>query len=225
MGFLDGRNSAPATTNLIIINVLVMIMIFLNEPFMIEHFALFCPGSHYFRPWQFITHMFMHGGFWHIFFNMYTLWMFGSVLERSWGWKKFLLFYFVTGLGAALLHTGVQLAEAHVYMSQLEDGSIAAAESLGRLYATPTVGASGAIYGLLLGFGMLYPDSVLMLMFPPIPLKAKWFVIIFAVIELLTGIFDLHGGIAHFAHLGGMLFGWLLIMYWKKKGRLYEYRY
>ena len=225
MGFLDGRNSAPATTNLIIINVLVMIMIFLNEPFMIEHFALFCPGSHYFRPWQFITHMFMHGGFWHIFFNMYTLWMFGSVLERSWGWKKFLLFYFVTGLGAALLHTGVQLAEAHVYMSQLEDGSIAAAESLGRLYATPTVGASGAIYGLLLGFGMLYPDSVLMLMFPPIPLKAKWFVIIFAVIELLTGIFDFHGGIAHFAHLGGMLFGWLLIMYWKKKGRLYEYRY
>lgn len=225
MGFFEGRTSTPATTNLIIINVLVMIMILQNEEFMFEHFALFCPGSHYFRPWQFITHMFMHGGFWHIFFNMYTLWMFGSVLERSWGWKKFLLFYFVSGLGAALLHTGVQLIEAHIYMSRLADGLQEAAYSLGMLYATPTVGASGAIYGLLLGFGMLYPDSRLMLLFPPIPLKAKWFVIIFAVIELLTGIFSRYGGIAHFAHLGGMLFGWLLIMFWKRRGTLYNYRY
>lgn len=225
MGFFEGRTSTPATTNLIIINVLVMIMILQNEEFMFEHFALFCPGSHYFRPWQFITHMFMHGGFWHIFFNMYTLWMFGSVLERSWGWKKFLLFYFVSGLGAALLHTGVQLIEAHIYMSRLADGLHEAARSLGMLYATPTVGASGAIYGLLLGFGMLYPDSRLMLLFPPIPLKAKWFVIIFAVIELFTGIFSRYGGIAHFAHLGGMLFGWLLIMFWKRRGTLYNYRY
>ena len=225
MGFFEGRTSTPATTNLIIINVLVMIMILQNEEFMFEHFALFCPGSHYFRPWQFITHMFMHGGFWHIFFNMYTLWMFGSVLERSWGWKKFLLFYFVSGLGAALLHTGVQLIEAHIYMSRLADGLHEAAHSLGMLYATPTVGASGAIYGLLLGFGMLYPDSRLMLLFPPIPLKAKWFVIIFAVIELFTGIFSRYGGIAHFAHLGGMLFGWLLIMFWKRRGTLYNYRY
>lgn len=225
MGFFEGRTSTPATTNLIIINVLVMIMILQNEEFMFEHFALFCPGSHYFRPWQFITHMFMHGGFWHIFFNMYTLWMFGSVLERSWGWKKFLLFYFVSGLGAALLHTGVQLIEAHIYMSWLADGLHEAAHSLGMLYATPTVGASGAIYGLLLGFGMLYPDSRLMLLFPPIPLKAKWFVIIFAVIELFTGIFSRYGGIAHFAHLGGMLFGWLLIMFWKRRGTLYNYKY
>ncbi len=225
MGFFEGRTSTPATTNLIIINVLVMIMILQNEEFMFEHFALFCPGSHYFRPWQFITHMFMHGGFWHIFFNMYTLWMFGSVLERSWGWKKFLLFYFVSGLGAALLHTGVQLIEAHIYMSRLADGLHEAAHSLGMLYATPTVGASGAIYGLLLGFGMLYPDSRLMLLFPPIPLKAKWFVIIFAVIELFTGIFSRYGGIAHFAHLGGMLFGWLLIMFWKRRGTLYNYKY
>ena len=225
MGFFEGRTSTPATTNLIIINVLVMIMILQNEEFMFEHFALFCPGSHYFRPWQFITHMFMHGGFWHIFFNMYTLWMFGSVLERSWGWKKFLLFYFVSGLGAALLHTGVQLIEAHIYMSRLADGLHEAAHSLGMLYTTPTVGASGAIYGLLLGFGMLYPDSRLMLLFPPIPLKAKWFVIIFAVIELFTGIFSRYGGIAHFAHLGGMLFGWLLIMFWKRRGTLYIYKY
>ena len=225
MGFTYSRNSAPATTNIIIINVLVMVMIALNREFMIEHFALFYPTSPFFRPWQFITHMFMHGGFWHIFFNMYTLWMFGSVLERAWGWKKFLLFYFVTGLGAALLHTGVQFIEAQVYMSRIAEGSAQAAAALHRLNLTPTVGASGAIYGVLLGFAMLYPDAILTLIFPPVPLKAKWFVIIFAVIELLTGIFGVGGSIAHFAHLGGMLFGWLLIMYWKKKRTLYDYKY
>lgn len=225
MAFFDSRNSAPATTNIIIINVLVMIMIVLNEQFMIEHFALFYPASPYFRPWQFITHMFMHGGFWHIFFNMYTLWIFGSVLERTWGWKKFLVFYFVTGLGAALLHTGVQYIEAQVYMSQIADGSQQAMAALHQLKLTPTVGASGAIYGLLLGFAMLYPDARLTLIFPPVTLKAKWFVVIFAVIELVTGVTGIGGGIAHFAHLGGMLFGWLLIMYWKKKRTLYEYKY
>lgn len=225
MAFFDSRNSAPATTNIIIINVLVMIMIVLNEQFMIEHFALFYPASPFFRPWQFITHMFMHGGFWHIFFNMYTLWIFGSVLERTWGWKKFLVFYFVTGLGAALLHTGVQYIEAQVYMSQIAEGSQQAMAALHQLKLTPTVGASGAIYGLLLGFAMLYPDARLTLIFPPVTLKAKWFVIIFAVIELVTGVTGIGGGIAHFAHLGGMLFGWLLIMYWKKKRTLYEYRY
>ena len=222
MGFIDSRSSAPATFNIIIINVLVMIMITLNEGFMIEHFALFYPASPFFKPWQFITHMFMHGGFWHIFFNMYTLWIFGSVLERIWGWKKFLVFYFVTGLGAALLHTGVQFIEAQVYMSQIADGSLAAQTALHQLKLTPTVGASGAIYGVLIGFAMLYPDAMLTLIFPPVSLKAKWFVIIFAVIELFTGVFGIGGGIAHFAHLGGMLFGWMLIMYWKKKGKMYH---
>ncbi len=225
MGFIDSRSSAPATFNIIIINVLVMIMITLNEGFMIEHFALFYPASPFFKPWQFITHMFMHGGFWHIFFNMYTLWIFGSVLERIWGWKKFLVFYFVTGLGAALLHTGVQFIEAQVYMSQIADGSLAAQTALHQLKLTPTVGASGAIYGVLIGFAMLYPDAMLTLIFPPVSLKAKWFVIIFAVIELFTGVFGIGGGIAHFAHLGGMLFGWMLIMYWKKKGKMYHYKY
>ena len=225
MGFIDSRSSAPATFNIIIINVLVMIMITLNEGFMIEHFALFYPASPFFKPWQFITHMFMHGGLWHIFFNMYTLWIFGSVLERIWGWKKFLVFYFVTGLGAALLHTGVQFIEAQVYMSQIADGSLAAQTALHQLKLTPTVGASGAIYGVLIGFAMLYPDAMLTLIFPPVSLKAKWFVIIFAVIELFTGVFGIGGGIAHFAHLGGMLFGWMLIMYWKKKGKMYHYKY
>ena len=151
-----------------------------------------------------------------------TLFIFGSVLERVWGTKKYLLFYFVTGLGAAALHTGVQWIEVQHYMSQIAAGDPAAAQNIGDLMRIPTVGASGAIYGLLLGYGMLYPDAVLALIFPPIALKAKWFVIIFAVIELLTGLTGTGGGVAHFAHLGGMLFGWLLILYWKRRNRLYQ---
>lgn len=212
----------PVTKSLIIINVLVFVMTMLNEEFMIRNFALFYPASPLFKPWQIVTHMFMHGGFWHIFFNMYTLFIFGSVLERVWGPKKYLLFYFVTGLGAAALHTGVQWIEVKHYMSQLAAGNQAAAAGLGMMMHIPTVGASGAIYGLLLGYGMLFPDAVLALIFPPVALKAKWFVLIFAAIELLTGLTGTGGGVAHFAHLGGMLFGWLLILYWKRKNRLYQ---
>ncbi len=211
----------PAVKNIIIINVLMMIITALNEQYMISHFALFYPTSPYFKPWQIITHMFMHGGFWHLFFNMYTLFIFGTVLERVWGTKKFLIFYFVTGLGAALMHTGVQFIEAQVYISKIAENSQQAMASYQALKLTPTVGASGAIYGVLMGYAMLFPDSVLSLIFPPVSLKAKWFVIIFAVIELVTGIFSIGGGIAHFAHLGGMLFGWLLILYWKKKRKMY----
>ena len=214
----------PVTKNIIIINVLVWIMAELRPDFMYETFSLFYSTSPFFKPWQIVTHMFMHGGFWHIFFNMYTLFIFGCVLERMWGPKKFLLFYFVTGLGAALLHTGVQAVEMQVYMSQAAEGSVSAVQAVHALKMTPTVGASGAIYGVLIGYAMLFPDSVLTLIFPPVSLKAKWFVIIFAVIELVTGIFGMGGGVAHFAHLGGMLFGWLLIMYWKKKHTLYNYR-
>ena len=212
----------PATKSIIIINVLVFIMTLVDRDFMIRNFALFYPASPLFKPWQVVSHMFMHGGFWHIFFNMYTLFIFGSVLERVWGTKKYLLFYFVTGLGAAALHTGVQWIEVQHYMSQIAAGDPAAAQNIGDLMRIPTVGASGAIYGLLLGYGMLYPDAVLALIFPPIALKAKWFVIIFAVIELLTGLTGTGGGVAHFAHLGGMLFGWLLILYWKRRNRLYQ---
>lgn len=221
-GFLS--SIPPAVKNIIIINVLVMIMTALNQQYMISHFALFYPTSPFFKPWQIITHMFMHGGFWHIFFNMYTLFIFGCVLERMWGPKKFLLFYFVTGIGAALLHTGVQAIEMQVYMSRAAEGSVSAIQAIHALKMTPTVGASGAIYGVLIGYAMLFPDSVLTLIFPPVSLKAKWFVLIFAGIELVTGIFGMGGGVAHFAHLGGMLFGWLLILYWKKKHTLYTYR-
>ena len=220
-GFLS--NIPPVTKNIIIINVLVMIMTALNEDFMVKTFAMFYPSSPFFRPWQIVTHMFMHGGFWHIFFNMYTLFIFGSVLERMWGGRKFLLFYFLTGLGAVALHTGVQWIEMQHYMAQIADGNMAGATSAHLLKMTPTVGASGAIYGCLMGYAMLFPDSVLTLIFPPVSLKAKWMVLIFAAIELFTGVLGPGGSVAHFAHLGGMLFGWLIILYWKRKNRMYEY--
>ena len=218
-GFLS--NIPVATKNIIIINVLVMIMTSLNGDFMYEKFALFYPTSPFFHWWQPVTHMFMHGGFWHLFFNMYTLYFFGRVLEERWGAKKFLIFYFMTGLGAALVHTGVEWLQVHHWMSQVADGSFAAQAKIHALKMTPTVGASGAIYGVLMGFAMLYPDAVLSLIFPPISMKAKWFVLVFGGIELLTGVTGVGGGIAHFAHLGGLIFGYLLILYWKKKRTLY----
>lgn len=221
-GFLS--SIPPVTKNLIIINVLIWIMSELNGRFMFETFAMFYPASPFFRLWQIVTHMFMHGGFWHIFFNMYTLFMFGSVLERVWGAKKFLFFYFATGLGAVALHTGVQWIEVQNYMAQIAAGNTAGAASLNGLMNTPTVGASGAIYGLLMGYAMLFPDTVLTFIFPPVSLKAKWIVLIFAAIELATGVFGIGGGIAHFAHLGGLLFGWLIVSYWKHRNKMYQYK-
>lgn len=210
------RNSMPLVVrNIIIINVILLIATMFSQNFMYEHFALFYFGSPFFKPYQIITHIFMHGGFWHLFFNMYTLWIFGSVLENMWGSKKFFLYYMVTGLGAALLH------ELVMYLQTLT----ASAETIQILMATPTVGASGAVYGLLLAYGMLFPNNVLRLLIPPIALKAKWLVLIFGAIELVSGLTGAMGGwgdnIAHFAHLGGMLFGLILILYWKKKKKLY----
>ena len=191
---------------------------------MYETFALFYPSSPFFRWWQPVTHMFMHGGFGHLFFNMFTLYMFGIVLERVWGPKKYLLYYMVTGLGAALLHTGVEWLQTLYWQNIIQTGeasaAVAAAASMRRMLMTPTVGASGAIYGLLLGYAMLFPDSVMTLIFPPISLKAKWFVLIFAAIELVMGLSG-GDGVAHFAHLGGMLFGLILILIWRKGQKMY----
>lgn len=189
-----------AVKSIIIINVLVAIMSYLNEGLMAKWFAL-NPIEFIYRPWQLVTYMFMHGGFFHLFFNMYTLFIFGGVLERVWGTRKFLFYYLVTGVGAALVHIGTQWLTGDFAL---------------------TVGASGAIYGLLLGYAMLYPDSVMMLMFPPIRMKAKWFVLIFAGIELLLGITGSQVTVAHFAHLGGLLVGLVIMFYWKKKGKLYS---
>ena len=219
-GFMS--NVPTVTKNIIIVNILIFVATLINENFMLTNFALFYPASQYFRWWQPITHMFMHGGFWHILFNMYTLWMFGSVLERMIGTKKFLIFYFICGLGAAALHTGVQYIQALGFLSDIASGTASAAQSYAQLKMTPTVGASGAIYGVIIGYAMLFPESRLTLLFPPVTLSAKWMVIIFAAIELLTGMTGTVGGVAHFAHLGGMLFGWLMIKYWRKKGTLFD---
>jgi len=193
----------PVTKNLLIINIILYVATLINENFMIVTFGLFSPASPYFRIWQIVTHMFMHGSFWHIFFNMYALFIFGTVVEQIIGSRKFLIYYFVCGLGAAFLHMGVQALQAANLM-------------------VPTVGASGAIYGVLIAYAMLFPDSKLTLIFPPISLSAKVWVIIFVVIELATGIIGTADGVAHFAHLGGMLLGFLLITFWKKKGTLFD---
>lgn len=207
-GFL--KNIPPVTRNLLLVNIIMYVATLINEEFMVGTFAMFYPASPFFRFWQPITHMFMHGGIWHIFFNMYSLVMFGMVVERALGTKKYLLFYFITGLGAVALHTFVEWLEVSFL-----GGSLQAA-----MY-TPMVGASGAIYGVLVAFAMLYPQARLTLIFPPITLDAKWWVIIFIGIELVTGITGTRLGIAHFAHLGGALFGWLLIKFWRKKHVIY----
>ena len=213
------QNIPPVTRNLLIVNVIMFIATLVNENFMIGTFAMFYPASPLFRWWQPVTHMFMHGGFWHIFFNMYTLLMFGMVVERALGTKKFLILYFVTGLGAVALHTGVEWLQAR---SLLASGDPADAMAYTDLLRTPMVGASGAIYGVLVAFAMLYPSARMTLIFPPVTLDAKWMVIIFIGIELVTGITGTQLGIAHFAHLGGALFGFLLVWYWRKRGGVWR---
>ena len=213
-GFLS--SIPPVTRNLLIINVILFAATLINEEFMVKTFAMFYPASYFFRPWQIITHMFMHGGVWHIFFNMWSLWMFGSVLEQAIGSKKYGVYYFLSGLGAVALHTFVQYLQV---APLLEAGNMAAYYAL---VNTPTLGASGAVYGILIGYALLYPDSILTLVFPPISLKAKWFILIFAAIELVTGVLGTADGIAHFAHLGGMVVGGLLMWWWKRSRRLYD---
>jgi membrane associated rhomboid family serine protease len=184
--------------------------------------------------------MFMHasltapGGFTHIFFNMFALFMFGRVLEMVWGSKRFLIYYLVTGLGAALIHeaviavnyyklmaviTPVELQAVLDYGAELPNANINFTKSMAELYLilyTPTVGASGAVFGLLLAFGVLFPNTELMLLFPPIPIKAKYFVLAYGAIELYLAIKQPGDSIAHAAHLGGMLFGYILLRYWRK---------
>jgi Uncharacterized membrane protein (homolog of Drosophila rhomboid) len=222
----QGNNSflssiPPVVKNIIIVNIIIYIATMLSGNFMYEKFALFYFSSPFFKPYQIITHMFMHGGFFHIFFNMYTLFIFGSVLERVWDSKKFLFYYFVTGIGAALLHLGVMWLQINGAMDAANAGDPTAIAKIQEILLTPTVGASGAIYGLLLAYGMLFPNNVMQLFFPPVALKAKYFVLIFGALELFLGISGRGGNIAHFAHLGGMLFGFFLILYWKKNNKMY----
>jgi len=156
--------------------------------------ALWPLGSGLFWPWQVVTYAFLHASIMHLFFNMLGLWMFGSELERVWGGKRYLQFYFASVLTAALTQLVVGLLIGGAY---------------------PTVGASGALFGLLLAFGMMFPNRTIMPLFPPIPMKARTFVIVFGGLELFFGVTGTQSGVAHFAHLGGMLGGYLMIRYWR----------
>lgn len=195
----------PVVKNLIIINCLVFLATWLNPGDLghkILEFGSLQIGprmfGYEFHTFQFITYMFLHSNFEHIFFNMFALWMFGRSLEYDLGSRRFLIYYMVCGVGAALIQAGITVA-------------------LGQPMAL--LGASGAVMGLLLAFGVMYPNAVIMLLIPPIPMKAKWFVIIYAVIELFLGWRGV-GNVAHFAHVGGMLWGYLLLLWWKRRGMI-----
>ncbi len=228
----------PVVKNLIIINAIMLFATYILEMKGIDLTKIL--GLHYiqspdFRPYQLVTHMFMHGGLMHLVFNMFALWMFGRVLESVWGPKRFFIFYFVTGLGAAVFYSFVNFVEFHYIASKMlpetvqmvmnqgtelfnqgKNFSDASAGKLNLLLNVPTVGASGAVFGILLGFGMLFPNTQLMLLFPPIPIKAKYFVLGYGAIELFSGIANTGSNVAHFAHLGGMLFGFIMIKYWNR---------
>jgi len=194
---------------------------------LVKIFGLHQFQSNDFRPHQIITHLFMHGSFTHLFFNMFALWMFGKILENIWGQKKFLIYYMITGIGAAAIHLIFCQYQIINISNQIPDlvniaiegkynPSIPLSKKLTQLIITPTVGASGAVFGLLLAFGMLFPNALLYLYFA-IPIKAKYFVIGYGLIELYAGISNNPAdNVAHFAHLGGMIFGYFLIKYWKK---------
>jgi len=235
----------PVVKNILIINVILFLATFILQRTGIdlnEYLAVYSVKSPNFKPYQLITHMFMHGGFAHVFFNMFALWMFGRVLEEVWGPKRFFIYYFVTGLGAAFLHLLVNYIEiqsliakmdataVNTVLSQgadvLQEGKNYADTLMGKLNLminTPTVGASGAVFGLLLAFGFMFPNAIIYIYFA-FPLKAKYFVMIYGAFELYLGFANRAGdNIAHFAHLGGMIFGFILIKYWNRTRRQHFY--
>lgn len=252
----------PVVKNLIAINI-ILFLATLVTPAFFERWGLNVDltdilGMHYwasskFNPAQFVTYIFMHGGLYHIFFNMFALYMFGGVLEQMWGTKRFLLYYLLTGVGAGIVQQLFWTVEYHSMIMAMNDaiaansgeGLLQYQDILGRYFRMSnltafdapavielkkmfldlpvTIGASGSVFGLLLAFGWLFPEAKLMMLFFPVPIKARIFVIIYGVAELFLGVAQFSGdSVAHFAHLGGMLFGVILILYWKKKGQLYK---
>lgn len=259
----------PAVKNLLIINILFFVATWILQGRGVDLFqmlGLSWVEAETFRPWQFFTYMFMHANFTHLFFNMFALWMFGYLIENFWGAKRFLTFYFVTGVGAALVQLGINWFEIDNLKNILEvyasnpniadfknivqshfasrenvdmannllrqwslrpNDTVFIGQSLEQLrimlewrMSIPMVGASGAVFGILLAFGMMFPNQRIYIYFL-LPIKAKYFVIIYGALEFFFGISGAQSGVAHFAHLGGMLFGFLLIMYWRNK---YKFR-
>ena len=211
------------TKNLIIINVLLYLGTIVAQSYGIDladYMGLHFFMADSFNPAQLITYMFMHGGFTHLFFNMFAVWMFGRILEQVWGPKRFLFYYIACGIAAGLIQEIVQFVEYKIVLSgytmvQTISGTIPMSEYLNMMN---TVGASGAVYAILLAFGMLFPNQQLFIFPLPFPIKAKYFVIGYALIELYSGFANNpNDNVAHFAHLGGMIFGFILIMYWRKK--------
>lgn len=205
---VQGRDRSPIPVSMVILGITVLAYFVQMSAFTetLRLFALWPLGTpdqiRYtdvgvvdtgFVPWQLVTYGFMHGGLGHLFFNMFALFMFGLPIERLWGTRRFLIYYFVCMIGAAIIQLMVAAVTGEIY---------------------PTIGASGAVFGLLLAFGMMYPNAIIMLLIPPVPIKAKYFVVGYGVLTLFFGMTGAMAGVAHFAHLGGMLFGFGLIVYW-----------
>ena len=212
------RNLPTVTRYLLIANFCVFFLAAILQRYGIDLNTV-C-GLHYisaqsFHWWQPFTYMFLHANFSHIFFNMFAVWMFAPMIEQEWGSKRFSLYYLVCGLGAALIQELVWMMMLNNMAGSYDAASLAYYSSM-----LNTIGASGAVFGILFAFGWLYPDVPMYILFIPIPIRARIFVIIYALIELFAGLGSVAGltadNVAHFAHLGGMLFGWLLILYWKK---------
>ncbi len=209
------------TKNLLVINILAFVATWVFESSGIDLTAMF--GLHFFMAsdfhvYQFVTYMFLHGGFTHILFNMFALWMFGSVIERVWGPKKFIFYYMVCGIGAGIIQEIVQYVQYNMEgMAAYEYVSINGMRMAMGQYLNQwmTIGASGAVYGILLAFGMIFPNERLFIIPIPFPIKAKWLIIGYIFIELFSAMGQ-SDGVAHMAHLGGMLFGFLLIRYWQQ---------
>lgn len=241
-------NPAASAIKVIIIVCVVLFAIEFMVPgvrqVMFDSLPLYFPRNEKFRIWQFVTNIFMHGGFAHIFFNMYALWAFGSPLEKIWGSKKFYIFFFLAGIGAAVIYTLINYFQFNnIYQELVAAGAspddIASLLETGQynpswiqtvseermqdfrnFYRIPVVGASGAIYGVLVAFGILFPNAKLFLIFLPVPIPAKYFIPVLIGLDLFSGVtgFSIFGGgIAHFGHVGGAIIGFLLMWYWRSK--------
>ena len=208
------RNLPQVTKNLLIINLIFFLAKYALMRFDIDLTHLL--GLHYiaaadFFPWQPLTYMFMHADFGHMFFNMFAVLMFGPALEEQWGARRFLIYYLLTGLGAAIVQQATWVLAIH------NIGQVSASHALFYANQVVTIGASGAVFGILLAFAWFFPEVRMFIMFIPIPIRARTLVIIYALIELFSGVAPIPGDkVAHFAHLGGMLFGWIIILLWRR---------
>ncbi len=247
------KNLSLAVKGLIAVNALLFVVTYFlpgNEQRMSEMLALYFPMNELFQPWQFVTHIFMHGGFAHILFNMFALFMFGTPLEKVWGSQRFLIFFFLSGIGAGLIYTGINFLEFNSLADKLASNGLSQGEiklildtgqynssllskiskeelsEFFTLFHAHVVGASGAVYGILVAFGIMYPNAKLALIFLPVPVAAKYFIPALLLLDLFSGItgFSLFGGgIAHFAHIGGAIIGFCLMMLWRKSTSGYSY--